>query len=199
MKKIFYIAAISMAGLFAASTVMQAQSDKKEQKIKVIVKEGNEATVVIDTVIYDSKPVQKLRTNDGNVVVITSPDEDTLSTAGKGKKSMYVTVLSDGKGGQSISKTVTVVGSDSTGNRSHARSYSYTVKDDNADDGGRNRRTNVFVREEKGAGDQERPFSYTISKKGFRVVISGDDEAKTKALFDAVDKKLDELTQGSKK
>ena len=94
MNKIISTTLVSFVALLCIVTTASGQTKKNEQKVKVIVSDGGSTRVLIDTVMYDTKKKEHLKTKNGDIVVITS-DRDTLNNPDKDGKEMIVTVVSD--------------------------------------------------------------------------------------------------------
>ena len=197
MNKIIGTTLVSFVALLCIVTTASGQTKKNEQKVKVIVSDGGSTRVLIDTVMYDTKKKEHLKTKNGDIVVITS-DRDTLNNPDKDGKEMIVTVVSDDNDHNEKNETISVISSDSAYSHNEGgKTFTYFVNKGGPGEKGKNEKYDRFIYDMKGGPEHENKISYMISRDGFVITVEGSDEARTKELFKVIDNKIDEMS-GSK-
>jgi hypothetical protein len=113
MKTTFKSLIIFLLACTVPVSVIAGQQKKSEQKVKVVVSDGKDTRVIVDTVMTVSTMKDTILTRDGNIFVIRTPEEDFSIDQAKGEKQYTVTVTSDDKKDGKQMKTITVVSGDS--------------------------------------------------------------------------------------
>ena len=210
MKRKFLYASVFI--LMIPFSLTSAQEKQSEQKIKIIVNDGSESKVVMDTVFSDNTGPDSLKLKDGSVVYMKHPHNH------KGKDQMFVTYSSDGKDHGKEYKEVTVIRSDSI-NRSTSdndnatysiSSNSNSSSSSNFSEGSRNKK--YKIRHSNGSADTfdvlvnnsdndstVNRTKYVIAKDGMVVTVEGNDEAKAKELVKEIESKLGVSNENEKK
>lgn len=98
--------------MLAVSTV-SAQEKKNEQKIKIIVSGDSGTKVVIDTLIKDGKMNDSIKLKDGKVIYIGHADNTGIVSHKSSPDHVWVTVSDDDKESVRVTKSMTIVASDS--------------------------------------------------------------------------------------
>lgn len=186
-------------------TSVLAQEKKSEQKIKIIIKDGSDSKVIIDTVFTGDSGPDSLILKNGSVIHIQHPKGDM-------KQNMFV-MSSDDKDGKGITREMTVISTDSldmneeNGNKIFLRNdrggnYRYKVITDKGD----SKENMVWVESRSSENENDDTFTmhvtkdefdsdmdksrFVIARDGIVVTVEGTDEAKTKELAKEIEKKL---------
>ncbi len=104
-----------------------AQETKTEKKIKIIVDDGTGTKVVIDTIITDASGQDPVIMKDGKVIIFSTPGEITHSRRGSGNQQVVVNVDAQGDKPGEITKTITVISSDSLQTRSDGKDKVFII------------------------------------------------------------------------
>lgn len=153
-------------------SILSGQEKKNEQRIKIIVADGSDTKVVIDTLLNDGMINDSIRLKDGKVIFIGHAGDKYLTKSHGNNKHVFVNVTSDGDNTGKEVKEITVISSDSlnlTEKGEHGNVFFYT--DDNKE------------------SDVEKT-RYVIAKDGMVVTVEGTDETKAKELIREIEKKL---------
>jgi hypothetical protein len=217
MKRILKISALLIPCLLVSVTILQGQETKTktkttvkdlktESKIKVIIDDGSGSKILIDTVIKSAALKDTLILKDGTVL-ITRQESDVAEKHAKESGNYYVyTVTSDDKSDKREGKTITVVSSDSvlttvspegkkimvykniksTG-ESDGKGKTVIVKEIGSDDN-TEKKFNVYVNKESRGDSSVTKSNFVLAKDGVVVTVEGSDEAKTREIFDQIEK-----------
>ena len=208
MKKISKITCFAIIVLFIPLSAILGQDKKNEQKIKVIVKDGSDTKVLIDTLIHGDNGPDSPTLKDGSVVYLRHP---------KGEGShFFVTYSSGDKDGSGVTKEMTVISTDTAdraedeqGNVMYYRNdrdghHRYKVVSRSAGNGD-DREEMVYVnrdwrdREDNDSDSNMEKTRFVIAKDGMVVTIEGTDEAKAKELAKEIKEKLGVTDKDDKK
>lgn len=196
MKRIFFTSLFLVAVIIPYS-VCSAQEVIKEKKVMVIVEDGNVRKVVSDTVIT-SQGTDSIIIRNGKSGL--SSDSRTFWVGNdKGAKTVMVTVESDDNKGSKDENSYVIIKSDSAGIK-HGNGSGKFIYFNNSDlnKRGEDDKFDVFVHSADNQEQVEAKVKYVIAKNGMVVTVEGDDEAKTKALFDGIENLLEKSSNSSK-
>jgi len=114
MKRILIIISLAFLAALIPFSLVSGQEKNSEKRIKVVVTDGSDTNVVIDTLFSDGLMRDSIILKDGRVIVIGKHGKNANFISEDGAESVFVTVSSDGKDTKKEIKTVTIVSSDST-------------------------------------------------------------------------------------
>jgi len=109
MKRIFKIISAALVIGIIPFSITMGQENKGEQKIKIVVSDGSDTKVLIDTVFSDGLIRDSIKLKDGKYIFIGNRGENADIISKEGSDHLFVTVTSDSKGSQ---KEVRIVKSD---------------------------------------------------------------------------------------
>ena len=182
---------------FACKNRVALQETKSKQRIKIVVADGSDTKIIIDTLLKDGTIRDSIRLKDGKVIYIGHPGDKALAKSHGSNEHVFVKVMSDGDDPKKEVKEITIVSSDSA-NLAEAGEHSklYVYSDVNSSDKETEKTFDVHV----SSGDKESSVDktrYVIAKDGMVVTVEGTDETKTKELVMEIEKKLGIKREGS--
>lgn len=176
------------------------QGKKSEQKIKIIVNDGSDTKVIIDTVLTGDNGPDSLILKDGSVLRLKHPHGD--------RNHRLFVISSDSKDGKDITKEITVISSDSMDMHEDDHGNVMYYRNDRDGNHGykvisRSRGDMVWVGKDGHEKEGDDTFTmhidddqnvdktrFVIAKDGMVVTIEGADEAKAKDLAKEIEKRL---------
>jgi len=168
--------------------VATGQEKKNEQKIKIIVNDGSGTKVVIDTLITDGHMQDSITLKDGKVIFIGHPGDDHEMKHSDNKDQVYVYVTTEDNTNQAVTKTITVVSSDSAVVKHAAEGGKVIVMSSGAPSHS-NETFDVYVTKDDMVSSEYSTRSI-IAKDGLVVTVEGNDEVKVKELVKEIQKKM---------
>jgi hypothetical protein len=215
MKKKLKISFFAILFLMIPFSFMFGQDKKNEQKIKIIVNDGSDTKVIIDTLFSGDNSPDSLTLKDGSVV--------HLKHHGGEGKHFFVTYSSDNKDDKGLTKEMTVISDDSMDfiKEDHPNVMYYRNDRDGhhrykvislSGDGDDKEEMVIVNRDRRGGEGSEDTFDeyvsddsgvektrFVIAKDGMVVTIESTDEAKAKDLAKEIEQKLGVSGQEEKK
>lgn len=94
-------------------SAVSAQGKKSEQKIKIIVSDESGTKVMIDTLIKDGNINDSIKLRDGKVIFIGNNDDLVNVKHHNSPDHVWVTVSDDGNKSEKMTKSMTIIASDS--------------------------------------------------------------------------------------
>jgi len=126
MKRIFKIVSAALVIGICSFSIVLGQEKKSEQKIKVVIADGSDTKVLIDTVFTDDMIRDSIKLKDGTFMFIGKHGDHDDFLSKDGSDHFFVTVSSDSKDNK---KEITIVKSDSlswTAERKPGKIYIYS-------------------------------------------------------------------------
>jgi hypothetical protein len=154
MKKFFQLINLNLLILMIPFSVALGQSNKSEQKVKVIIDDGSGPKTVVDTLYKNTQMPDSIRLKDGTMIFLNQHGDNPEVRHHKGKEHIYVTV-SDGKDDRNIVKEYTIVRSDSANKNMESHGKEVVVYDiHNSGERNGNEKYEVTTRVSKEPGDK---------------------------------------------
>ena len=187
MKRILHVICFALMTGLIPFTTLAGQGKKGEQKIKVIIADGSENTIVVDTVFNDDFMNDSIKLKDGKSIIITGNSKKIKSLKDEGKENMYLMVTSEDGDNDKVHKEITIVSSDpatwTAAEYDGTKSFTYMIKTD---------KPGIYE------ADSEMT-TYVIKKDGMEISISGTDYNKVKELANDIEGKMDSKQEMTEK
>jgi hypothetical protein len=178
MKRVFKLVLTAFIICLLPYTLVSAQGKKSEKRIKIVVSDGSDTKIVIDTLMEGDSIKDSIRLNDGKVIFIGHPgDETTIKSSGENEH-ISVYVSSDGDHSGKKVKEITVISSDSLKTDEsveHGKVYVYNNTSRSKGNAGGHYSSD----DNESSVDKSR---YVIAKDGLVVTVEGSDETRAKEL-----------------
>ena len=113
MKRVFNFYFAAFIILLLPYSLASAQEKKSEQRIKIVVSDGSDTKIMIDTLIEGDSIKDSIRIRDGKVIFIGHPGDETTVKSSGDNEHVTVYVSSNGDHPGKKVKEITVISSDS--------------------------------------------------------------------------------------
>jgi hypothetical protein len=113
MKRILNVICLAFIIGLIPFSLASGQEKKSEQRIKVVVSDGSDTKIVIDTVFNDALKHDSIRLKDGKVIYIGNRSTDASFITKDGADHILVTVSEDDSNNKKVVREITIVSSDS--------------------------------------------------------------------------------------
>lgn len=193
MKRIFTNVLLIFISAFIPLSLVSGQEKKSERKVKVIIADKDGTVARLDTTFTGDNIPDSIILENGKVVYFA--DKGTLTTTGE-NGNIYVTCTMDDKDAKGKEEKVIIMSGDGTQwtvkPSSGSKEHVFVMSDREGDD-----KKAIRVRVDSDNDTETDMTKYVIAKDGVVVTVESNDEAKAKAVLDAVEAKLDARADNS--
>jgi len=131
MKRFFHIISLTFIIGLITFSIAPGQEKKSEQRIKVIVADGSDSKIVIDTVFNDDLIRDSIMVKNGKVIFIGNHGEKKVDFTSKDNtEHIFVTVTSDEKDTKNMIKELTIVNADTVTRKANEKTRKIFVYND---------------------------------------------------------------------